>query len=82
MKFKKLETGYAIKIKGEWYILCCCETCLEVHAFSFELDPRDSRLSHVDRKIACCDIPNNWCVTDGENDKVEKAVKEFIEINS
>ncbi len=74
MEFKQLtkDEGYSIKIKNEWYKLCACSNCGEVHAF---YDDKFS-LDGVDGKIECCEHPDNWTWEDGLQDmKIKKATR-------
>ena len=54
MKFKKDKTTHYILINNEWYFLCVCENCGEVHAVH---DGFGYCIS-VDWKIECCNNPN------------------------
>ena len=69
MKFKKYdslmfqgETYYKIKINNEWLILCYCVNCKEVHAYH-----KSWNLFTVDKKIHCCENPNNHIYDNYDN---------------
>uniref|UniRef100_A0A6H1ZQR2 Uncharacterized protein n=1 Tax=viral metagenome TaxID=1070528 RepID=A0A6H1ZQR2_9ZZZZ len=69
MRFIKNELGkWEVLIKKEWYHLCACIKCGEVHAGDV--------LIKVDKKIKCCEKPNNWAC--GEYSKVDCKIDEFV----
>lgn len=73
MKFRKIDNCYQIKIKNEWYDLCACDNCKRVHATHQNIGV--SSLLIADKKIRCCDNPDNHIVLGGAN----KIIKSFVE---
>ena len=74
-EFKGVKGERYIKNKKVWYQLCCCKNCKEVHAFIEPNEGGNSGLYNVDKKISCCDKPDNWCTED------EDIIEEFVKTN-
>ena len=67
MKFRKDEWGiWEVLIKREWYSLCACKTCGEVHA---------GNICIADEKIKCCEKPDNLYRRNDES--IEAFVKKW-----
>ena len=64
MKFRK---GKEVLIDGEWFYLCVCVNCKEIHAGNIYI---------ADEKIECCEKPDNWRYS--RNHLIEKLIDEFV----
>ena len=77
MEFR--DGGYGtfnIKLKGEWYGLCACRNCKRVHATHPNIESISSSLLLIaDKKIRCCNNPDNHTVMFG----TENIIKAFVE---
>ena len=68
MKFRKDKWGsWEVLIKRNWYSLCACENCKEVHAGNNYI---------ADKKIKCCEKPDNFYW--GNDELVDELVDEFV----
>lgn len=82
MKFRMVLDVNKIKLKREWYRLCICINCQQVHAYSViwrakVYDP----LCKVDLLINCCKEPNNWFHGSSSEKKIGKFVREWQDVN-
>uniref|UniRef100_A0A6H1ZQ05 Uncharacterized protein n=1 Tax=viral metagenome TaxID=1070528 RepID=A0A6H1ZQ05_9ZZZZ len=69
MKFREIYgVCWGILIEEEWYYLCVCINCGEVHA---------GNIGIADEKIKCCEKPDNWRHS-SKNNSIEKRIKEFV----
>lgn len=70
MKFREIYgVCWEILIEEEWYPLCACKSCGEVHAGNNSYE--------VDKKIKCCEKPDNWSHSSKDN-SIEKLIDEFV----
>ena len=70
MKFRKIYVVcWEVLIDEEWYYLGVCKNCGEVHA--------GNNGYIIDKKIKCCERPNNWRYREDNSMLIEEFVNKW-----
>lgn len=72
MEFEQSGHFWEVKIGDVWYILISCRNCKSISA-----SHREFSFHAVDKKINCCDNPDNFTYGFGSKERITKFIEKW-----